>query len=163
MRLTTEERLALEKDVQTPEFSKLTYQEIGAKYHLSTKRARDAVHAAKMRLKNNKKRESEKEIPMTTITAEELQKNDLDPETAKAHSEERDEIKAVKNDDKTPTFSLIDKPATASNPEVLPPSSNVLDGNKFYCATCLRIGKQTILEKGQASCPGCGGVLIWEN
>ncbi len=84
---------------------------------------------------------------------------------APAKSEEREVLRIpVRNSDK-PTLSLIETPQAVAPQPIAPPSnSNVLDGSKFYCGTCLRQhNRQTILSTDMTACPSCNGVLQWAN
>lgn len=147
-KLTPEQEKQLEEDIKSPAYKDgiLRIADLSRKYNLTWKRTKDAVNRIETKIKYQDP--NYKVLPEATIPHEEL--NDLEK------TDEEKEILFVKKHDETkPKLSLIPPPPTNQ--------SNVLDGSKFYCGTCIRMGKQTILETTMKNCPTCQGVLLWEN
>lgn len=156
-KLTPKQKKELEDVVKSKDFQegKITTTEISQKFGLSWKRAKDAVNATKQRIEYARQKEANEEIPMETITAEQLQETELANETPR-EAEERDEFRYEQSlKEKKPVISLIETPTTE------PPKARILDGNKFYCGTCLKNNREIVLSETMTSCPGCGGVLLW--
>ena len=59
-----------------------------------------------------------------------------------------------------PNISLIEHP----HAELVENNrTDILDGSKFYCGTCLRYGTPIIIDRSMTQCPNCKGVLKWVN
>lgn len=165
--LTPKQKKELEEDIKSKEFQEgyISTQSIATKYGLSWKRAKDAINATKQRIEYARQKEAkdkEEEIPMETITAEQLREKELENQTpleAQREAEERDEFRIQSLNEKKPAISLIETPKE----ETKIPQSRILDGSKFYCGNCLRNNREIVITTDMKSCPVCGGVLKWEN
>ena len=156
-KLTKQQEADLDRDIESDAFrnGELTTAEIGRRYGLSWKHAARNILKSKARIERRKQGANPPTEAELNKISEEILRED--------NTIERDEITRPVQDQK-PQISLIDPPATPKTPDaILPADPNVLDGNKWYCATCIRAGRQTIIEQNAATCPVCGVVLLWRN